>query len=277
MKDNHRVCSTLWLLATVLSAAFLFLTVNNVLAQAVPPQSPNPAPTAPEQAAAPARPALSYQQLGDLHVIRKEYEEAVVYYKRALENDPHNAACLNSLGMAYLQLQQFGPALSSFKKSLKANRNFAPAVHNMGVVYHERKQYGKAIKAYSQALTIDPQMAVAYASLGYAYFAVKRYPEAMDAFQKAVALDPTVFSHGASTGSVVQDRAVVDHALFDFLLAKMYAQAGNLERCVFHLKKARDEGYKSLDAVKTDPAFAAVAKDPAVLALIEPPPASTGP
>jgi tetratricopeptide (TPR) repeat protein len=212
-----------------------------------------------------------------LHLIRKEYDEAVAYYKRALESDPRNAACLNKLGMAYLQLQQFGPALSSFKKSVKADGDFAAAVHNMGVVYHERKQYGKAIRAYSKALTMNPQMAVAYASLGYAYFATKRYPEAMDAFRKAVALDPSVFGHGSSAGSVVQDRTVVDHALFDFLLAKMYAQAGNLERCLFHLKKARDEGYRSLGSVKTDPAFAAVVKEPGVLELIEPPPASTQP
>ena len=129
MKNHRRVCSTLGIFAAVLAIGFL-LSSGNVSAQGASPQSASPTSAAPDQGATqqPARVPLGDEQLGDLHTARKEYDEAVVSYQRALESNPRNAACLNKLGMAYLQLQQFGPALSSFKKSVKADPNYAPAV-----------------------------------------------------------------------------------------------------------------------------------------------------
>src|SRR5258707_13503270 len=77
-------------------------------------------------------------------------------------------------------------------------------------------------------------------------------------------MDPHLFDHNSSrTGSILQDRSVGDRGRFYFLLAKSFAEAGNLERCLIYLRKAKDEGYKELSAAKSDPSFAAVFKDPA--------------
>ncbi len=59
-----------------------------------------------------------------------------------------------------------------------------------------------------------------------------------------------------------------DRAQFYFLLAKSFAESGNVERSIIYLKKARDEGYQNMSSVKTDPSFAIVIKDPAVQDLL---------
>jgi hypothetical protein len=59
------------------------------------------------------------------------------------------------------------------------------------------------------------------------------------------------------------------------MLAKSFAEAGNLERCILYLRKAKDEGYKALADVKKDPAFSTVLKDPAVQLLLAPNPNPT--
>jgi hypothetical protein len=41
---------------------------------------------------------------------------------------------------------------------------------------------------------------------------------------------------------------------------------------VIYLRNAKDEGYKELSAVKSDPSFAAVLKDPAVQEVLAPKP-----
>jgi tetratricopeptide (TPR) repeat protein len=119
-------------------------------------------------------------------------------------------------------------------------------------------------------------MAVLHSNLGYAYFGEKKYQEAIASFRQALALDPQLFEHNSSrSGSILQDRSVGDRGRFYFLLAKSFAEAGNLERCLIYLRKAKDEGYKELSAAKSDPSFAAVLKDPAVqevLALKPPQP-----
>src|SRR2546430_9944619 len=122
-------------------------------------------------------------------------------------------------------------------------------------------------------------MAVLHSNLAYAYFGEKKYQQAISSFRQALALDPQLFEHNSSrSGSILQDRSVGDRGRFYFLLAKSFAEAGNLERCLIYLRKAKDEGYKELSAVKSDPSFAAVLKDPAIQEdLVPRPPHQTQP
>ncbi len=235
---------------------------------AAAPQSENPSQT--QTGPNPEQPP-SDEKAADLHMARKEYAEAAVIYKHLLERNPRNAVYLNKLGIAYHQQTQLKLAMRYYERAAKADPHYADAVNNIGTIHYQRKKYGKAIKAYRKALEIHPDMASVLSNLGYAYFSDKRYPEAIEAFQRALALDPTVFERSSRTGSLLQDRSVENRGLFFFLMAKTYAQAGNAERCLFYLRKARDEGFASLASVKTDPAFAAVVKDPAVQEFLAPP------
>jgi tetratricopeptide (TPR) repeat protein len=114
-------------------------------------------------------------------------------------------------------------------------------------------------------------MPVLYSNLGYAYFSQGKYDDSIAAFRTALAKDPQFFERGSSrNGSVLQDRSVPDRGRFYFLLAKSFAEAGNLERAVFYLRKSKEEGYTKIDDVKKDPAFAAVLQDPVVIDLLTP-------
>jgi tetratricopeptide (TPR) repeat protein len=104
-------------------------------------------------------------------------------------------------------------------------------------------------------------MAVLYSNLGYAYFGEKKYEESIAAFRHALAIDPQLFDHSSSrAGSVLQDRSVSDRGRFYFLLAKSFAEAGNFERSLIYLRKAKEEGFASLSQVKSDPSFSAMLK-----------------
>jgi len=102
-----------------------------------------------------------------------------------------------------------------------------------------------------------------------AYFSEKKYPQALAAFNRAIALDPDVFSLSSYAGSVLQDRSVSDHGTFYFLLAKSYAERNDAATCAEYLRKAFDEGYKGVAAVKADPSFAKVIADPGVQAILD--------
>src|SRR5260370_39631555 len=111
-------------------------------------------------------------------------------------------------------------------------------------------------------------MAVLHSNLGYAYFGDKKYQEAISSFRQALALDPQLFDHSSSrSGSILQDRSVGDRGRFYFLLAKSFAESGNLARCVIYLRKAKDEGYQDLSACKSEPSFAVVFNDPTIQRL----------
>jgi len=248
------------------------------------------APVAPRVAQSPAqspaessvivvKPELTDEQLADLYMARKDFREAAFSYKRLADQYPQNPVYLNKLGIALHQQAALGAALKYYERASKVDPSYADAQNNIGTIWYQRKKYGRAIKAYQKAINIRNDMAVLHSNLGYAYFGDKKYVQAISSFRQALALDPQLFEHSNSrNGSILQDRSVGDRGRFYFLLAKSFAEAGNLERCLIYLRKAKDEGYKELSAVKTDPSFAAALKDPAIQEVLAPkPPDSTQP
>jgi len=220
---------------------------------------------------------LTDEEMGDLFMARKQYREATETYKRLTDHDPHNAVYLNKLGISLHQQEALGLALKYYERSLKADPKYADAENNIGTVWYQRKKYGKAIRAYVKAIKINDDMPVLYSNLGYAYFADKKYEDSIAAFRIALTKDPRFFDHGSSrSGSLLQDRSVSDRGRFYFLLAKSFAESGNIERCILYLRKAKDEGYASFATdVKKDKAFTVALKDPAVQELIAPKPPET--
>ncbi|HXN23562.1 MAG TPA: tetratricopeptide repeat protein [Candidatus Dormibacteraeota bacterium] len=211
------------------------------------------------------------EKQADLFMARKEYSEAAGVYQKLVEQAPTNAVYLNKLGIAYHQQSMLKTAQHFYEKSVKTDPHYADALNNIGTVFYQRKKFRKAVQYYKKALRIREDLPSVYSNLGYAYFSDKHYPEAMEAFQRALQLDPTVFEHSSRSGSILQDRSVNDHGTFYFLLAKSYAQMGNTERCMHYLLKARDEGYTAMAAVKSDPAFSAMLREPGMKEIIEPP------
>jgi Tfp pilus assembly protein PilF len=200
---------------------------------------------------------------------RKDYAEAAAQYEIALQFDPKDPLVLNKLGIAYQQLGELDKAERSYRKTLGVDKKSSSAANNWGTLEYQRNRYGKAIKHYKQALLRDANQPVVYSNLGYAYYANKQYPEAMAVFGKALALDPDVFSRKGGLGSVLQSRTAPDPALFNFLLAKFYARAGDAERSAHYLKLARDYGYKQFRSAENDPEFASVIKDARVQEVLK--------
>jgi tetratricopeptide (TPR) repeat protein len=224
-------------------------------------------------AATPAERQISGEELGDLYMARKQYREATEQYRLLSAQSPRNAVYLNKLGIALHQQTALGAALKYYERAVKANPQYADAENNIGTIWYQRKKYGKAVRAYQKAIKMRDDMPVLYSNLGYAYFSQGKYADSIVAFRTALAKDPQFFERGSSrTGSILQDRSVLDRGRFYFLLAKSFAEAGNLERAVFYLRKSKEEGYAQINEVKNDPAFAAVLTDPVIIDLLAPKP-----
>jgi len=218
-------------------------------------------------------PDISDEQMGDLYMVRKQYREAAEMFKKLCDQNPRNPIYLNKLGIALHQQMALSVALKYYEKAVKVDPRYADAENNVGTIWYQRKKYEKAIKAYQKAIAMRNDMAVLYSNLGYAYFGERKYEEAIASFRHALALDPQIFEHnGSRSGSILQDRSVGDRGRFYYMLAKSYAQAGDLEKCIHYLRKAKDEGFKDLADLKKDPAFDAAMKDPAIQEILTPKP-----
>jgi len=221
---------------------------------------------------------LTDEEMGRLYIVRKQYREAQAIFHKLTVQQPKNAVYWNELGITMHNQTDLAGAQKCYEKSAKLDPHYADPVNNSGTIFYERKKYSKAVRSYKKAIVLKPEFAPFYLNLGYAYFAEKQFEDSIASFHKALQIDPEALDASRSkSGTVVQDRSIAsDRAKFYFLLAKSFAQSGNLERCVIYLKKAKDEGYQDMNSVKSDPAFASVLKDPTVqeLLMVRPPEAA---
>jgi tetratricopeptide (TPR) repeat protein len=238
-------------------------------------QGPQPQPPPQQAVTSPIQKLVAVDQL----VEAKDYDDAVRGYNELLAADPHNAQILNRLGNVYQALMKPRESKKYYERALKADPHFAAAVNNIGCIYYNEKRYGKAIRQYRKAIKMDATVASFHSNLGYAYLGKKKYKQMMEAFRAAVGMDPTIFDQHNRSGTIVLERSVEDAGTFYFYLAKTYGQLGDTERCLLYLRKARDEHYKDILSVKTDPAFAPVRPNPAVREFMDAltPPAGPNP
>lgn len=230
--------------------------------QVSPPAARNVEPPASD-----ASPDQLEAQGDDLRA-RKLYLDAVDYYQAALAKKPNNPALYNKIGIAELLIQRWPESKKSFEHAIKADRTFADAYNNLGVIYYIGKKYGKAIDTYNKAIHLRDDAASYYSNLGAALFSKKEFEKSVMAYSRALLLDPDVFERTSRAGVAAQMSKPEDRAHYDYVIAKLYAKGGNADRSLEYLRKAMEEGYKSINNVYKDEEFSGIRKDPRFTALM---------
>ena len=225
-----------------------------------------PAPATPSVAPSPpliplkGSSASDLEHQGDLLRGQKRYFDAVDYYQAALAQQV-TPLRYNKLGMAYLFLQQDKEAKKAFEQALKLDKNCPEAWNNRGFVEQIKRNYGKASKYYERALTLKPEAPTFHYNLASVYFAQHKYQEAATEYRAAYQIDPDIFERVTRMGVLAQTSSPDDRAAFSFMVAKMYAQAGDVEHCIEYLRKAMEEGFRGIKQVYSDSEFATMRTD----------------
>ncbi len=241
------------------SAGVLLLAASPAFSQAAP------------QAAAPANAQLSgipdgsasaadLEQQGDQLRAEKRYLDSIDFYNVALKK--HATALLwNKEGMSYLLLQHPDRAAKCFDQAIKLDKHAPEGYNNRGYIDQMNQKYDKAIKYYTKAIKLRQDDAVFYYNMGSSYFGKHDYKTAAQQYKTAFALDPDIFIRVSRIGVMAQATSPEDRAAFSFMVAKMYAQAGDVEHSLEYLRKAMENGYKDIKKVYTDSEFATLRTD----------------
>jgi tetratricopeptide (TPR) repeat protein len=205
---------------------------------------------------------------GDDLRARKLYLDAVDYYQAALAKKPNDASLYNKIGIAELLMQRWQDSRKSFEHAIKADHNYSDAYNNLGVIFYIGKKYSKAIDRYNKAIHLRDDAASYYSNLGAALFSKKEFEKSVMAYSHALQLDPDVFERTSRAGVAAQMSKPEDRAHYDYVVAKLYAKMGIADRSLEYLRKALEEGYKSINNVYKDEEFSGIRKDPRFTALM---------
>ena len=223
-----------------------------------------------------AKPPMTVAELekaADAARAQKDYDQAVKYFQEALRKDRKNAALYNKMGLAQLKLNDPRAARSSFEKSTKYNSKYPDAFNNIGATYYLQKNYGAAAKYFKKALALAENRAVFHVNLGAAWFGQNKLDQSIAEYARAVELDPDVLNQNSPAGIAAQIASPEEQAKYSYMLAKLYARRGDVDHCLQCLRKAKEEGYRSMANVYREEEFSRLWQDQRLNQLVPPPPA----
>jgi tetratricopeptide (TPR) repeat protein len=124
-----------------------------------------------------------------------ELPKAIVTLRSIVEADPKDYQSWNELGMVYFIQKDFTAAEKSYAKAIEANPEYMTAFLNLGRMRLTQKKNEGAIAAFRSALGKDPQSAIANYFLGEAYFAAGKESIAVGYTNEALKLDPVAMAN----------------------------------------------------------------------------------
>jgi tetratricopeptide (TPR) repeat protein len=204
--------------------------------------------------------AAVLEEQGDELRAQKRYFDSIDYYNTAMKKQP-SAMLWNKEGMSYLLLQRPDQAAKCFDRAIKMDKHAAESYNNRGYVEQMKRKYDKAISYYKKAIELRPEDAVFYYNMGSSYFGKHDYVDAGKQYALAFSRDPTIFTRVSRTGIMAQATSPEDRAAFSFMVARMYAKAGDFDRSLEYLRKAMEDGYKHINDVYTESEFATLRTD----------------
>lgn len=147
------------------------------------------------------------------------YESALPLFKEAEKSgtELYSPSEVNNLvGRCHQELGEYEQAIGWYTRAVEEDGKNYRAYVNMGICRRLLGEYDKALEAYQAALLIEPDYAELHSSLGSLYIYMNRPYSALECFKKAIALSPDLaVAHGnmALAYAMTGDFAAAEEAL----------------------------------------------------------------
>ena len=128
-------------------------------------------------------------------------EDAIVHHKKAVQLAPGHIEAWLNYGVSLTNLERYEEALACYEKVFALEPRFPDAWVNYGTALYKMERYQDALVAYDKALALVPDNAQSWSNSGAALAKLERYQAAAGAYEKALSLNPglgeTWFNYGA--------------------------------------------------------------------------------
>ena len=100
--------------------------------------------------------AGSYVNLGAVHNLLNQFDEAIVALRRGIQLDPQRVEGYYNLGLVYRRKGQTDLSIQAYREAIRINPRMADAHLNLANLYLDKQQHRMALQFYDQALQVRP-------------------------------------------------------------------------------------------------------------------------
>jgi len=203
-----------------------------------------------------------YNLLGLCLQSQKKFQEAIKYYKIAIQNNPNFFVAINNLGLTYHNMYDLKNAQHYYERAIEINPKFTHPISNLGNVKKELNNYEEAIKCYKLALSIDNKLYIVIHNLGMAYQALGKFEESKKYFESVLKIN-SKFTRADRSLSMslkydinnphlkIMENKIKDQSLNNFQKIELHFGLGKAYEDIKNYKKSF-ENYKLGNKIKRD-------------------------
>ncbi len=160
--------------------------------------------------------AFACNNLGTALYHQNKLEEAIEQYRKAIELKPDYALAYNNLGIALKAQNKLEEAIEHFLKAIELKPDYALAYNNLGIALKAQNKLEEAIVQYRKAIELKPDYADAYNNLGNALKAQNKLEEAIEQYRKAIELKPDYALAYYNLGNTLKAQNKLEEAIVQY-------------------------------------------------------------
>jgi tetratricopeptide (TPR) repeat protein len=204
--------------------------------------------------------AEAYFQVGGNAMELGRIDEAISYFRQALQIEPDFARAHCGLGIALLsrdkaptKQDRSDEATGHYRRALQIKPDYTEAHSGLGSVLTAQDRFDEAISHYRRALQIEPDQIYAQCGWGIALHSQGKLDEAVSHYRRALEIDPGHAEAHGSLACALTEQGRLDEAISHYRqalrtkpdyvdvhhrLGRTLVMAGRLDDALEHLQKA---------------------------------------
>lgn len=119
------------------------------------------------------------------------FEEAIVYFDKALAFEPDNQRLLNLKGLSLIKLGKYSHAITNYDKILDMDSKNIESLKNKAVALSKLERHTESIIELHKVLEINPRDVTAFNGMGLGFGNLGEYGDSIYYFEKALQIDPS--------------------------------------------------------------------------------------
>src|SRR5688572_21582388 len=183
---------------------------------------------------------------------QEKREEALIYYRRAIERDPEFAIAYSTTADAYVNMSNFGQMPSAealaladvaAKRAIALDSSLADAHTSRGFVLASKGEFAASDSSFRRAIQLNPNYPWAHHYYSLLLMMLGRLDEAANYNRRALLLDPLSAPASATTGIILGQRGQYQQSRVELVRAVALSPDFLLSRYSLGAVEARNGNY----------------------------------
>lgn len=129
-------------------------------------------------------------------------EDAIDFFKKEIDKNPHNLPAWMALGNCYLRLHLLEKSIEQYEYALAIDQHFEKAYINIATILNELDRYADSIETIEEAFRNNVKKPLLYCLYGEALAKTGNKLDAISNFKKAIDLDENIAEAYAGLGFI---------------------------------------------------------------------------